>query len=124
MSMIVLSDGLLSPKEMAYYQFQMEQNELPINDPNRVDWGELNFAEASYGKASLMTRLPNCPDNILVNSTPIPTNTYQVSNTIQSNTIVPNGNFVIFNAGNINSLEEGFEVQLGGTFEANIQGCD
>lgn len=120
-ALIVLSDGLLSQKEMAYYNFQMIQNELLINDPMRVVWGGLNFNEASYGKATLTTVLP-CPDQISVNINPIESNTYQAYN-ISSNGFIPNGNSVLFNAGAAISLEDDFEIAPGAVFEAKIIGC-
>lgn len=67
-ALIVISNGLLSPKEMAYYQFQMIQNELAINDPKRVSWEALNFEEATFGKATLETRLPTPKSIYTVNT--------------------------------------------------------
>lgn len=57
------------------------------------------------------------------NPNTIPTNTYQVSNSIVSNGTVATGTRVIFDAGNQITLKEGFNVENGANFTAKIGGC-
>ncbi len=54
----------------------------------------------------------------------VPSNTYQVSNNITSNGLVPNGNNVSYLAGNCVLMNAGFEVQAGADFVADIDGCN
>ena len=88
-AMIVISNGLLSQTEMAYYHWQAIQNEMPLGDPGRGVNRNLNFSEASYGKASLTTELPICPDifmSIPIRFQPI---LFQVSDSLFSDKLVP-----------------------------------
>ncbi|MBA7520639.1 hypothetical protein ES705_12735 [subsurface metagenome] len=57
---IIISDRFLTAKEMAYYDHEMKQAEMPIGDPNRENWEyrNLNFQEATYGKAMFESVLP------------------------------------------------------------------
>ncbi len=60
-ALIVLTERLMTPLEMSYYNWQMEQNEMLIGDPNRNSaWSSVNFNEATLGLAILNTELP-CP---------------------------------------------------------------
>jgi len=58
-------------------------------------------------------------DNSIINSA-----TYAANNSISSNGIVPNGNSVIYKAGNFVELLNNFEVQLNANFFADIEACD
>lgn len=64
-----------------------------------------------------------CPVTRNVFNNPIPSDTYEASNTVTSSSFVAPNSTVIFNAGNNIMLSENFTVPLGSVFEANILGC-
>jgi subtilisin-like proprotein convertase family protein len=64
-----------------------------------------------------------CPNNLAVNSDPIPSGTYNAQAVLTSTGKVANGSNVIFQSGGSVDLQALFEVELGGVFEIMIQGC-
>lgn len=123
--MIVLSKELLSPQEMAYYNWQMIQNELPMNHPDRAtDWAALNFEAATYGLGTLKTKLP-CPgqdNDLVILDDPIPHGLYEVNSTITASTIGAGGGEIIFDGGTL-CLEPGFEIPQSVDFLATLNNC-
>lgn len=64
-----------------------------------------------------------CTTNLILNSNPIPSNVYKSADTIQAAGTVANGSDVTLKAGDSNTLNEGFTVELGAIFLAAIQAC-
>ena len=126
-AMIVLTKELMSPKEMAYYNWQMIQNELPANHPDRVTVGYslLNFEEATNGLGTLKTKLP-CPDyldDLVISDTPIPHGNYGANNSIIANTIGASNGDINFEAGTQICLDPGFEIPLTTNFSILMNDC-
>ena len=65
-----------------------------------------------------------CCDAILIVDGTIDNGLYEAGMTILSDGLVPNGNDVVFHAGTSIELESGFEVELGASFIAEIEGCN
>ncbi len=126
-AMIVLSRGLLTPKEMSYFQWQMQQNEMLIGDPDRVTsgWSTYNFNEATDGNATLTTRLP-CPGSnvdLVITDNPIPVDIYSAAKSIEASTPTASPGNTEFKAGEEVNLEIAFEVPSSLNFEALIENC-
>ncbi|MCB0522374.1 MAG: PPC domain-containing protein [Lewinellaceae bacterium] len=64
-----------------------------------------------------------CSTNLMLNSNPIPSNIYKSADTINSAGTVAAGSDVTFKAGDSNTLEAGFTVELGSIFLAAIEAC-
>ena len=127
-ALIVLTNRLMTPEEMSYYNWQMEQNEMLIGDSNRVTaWSSFNFNEATNGLGTYKTKLPcplnSSPDNLVITDNPIPSGTYEAINSLTANTPVVNNGDLYFKAGQIVNLDEGFEVTSLTEFLAEIMGC-
>jgi hypothetical protein len=136
-AMIVLTDRLMTPMEMAYYNWQMEQNEMLIGDPDRnTAWSSLNFNEATSGLATLTTLIEDICDiqinNYIGTSDDwfdpsnwslgiVPTNCHRV--------IIPNGKIVRILQGQSGvcytvEVEDGatLDVNNGALFQAEASG--
>ena len=125
--MIVLSRGLLTPKEMSYYQWQMQQNEMLIGDPNRVTsgWSTYNFNEATDGNGTLTTKLP-CPGtnvDLVITDNPIPVDIYTAARSIEASNLTQSPGMTEFRAGLEIRMENHFEVLDSLNFEALIDNC-
>lgn len=128
-ALIVLTERLMTPLEMSYFNWQMEQNEMLIGDPDRVtSWSEYNFNEATFGNGTLTTKLPcplgsGGPNDLVITDNPIPSGLYQATNSLTSNTPTAANSNVHFQAGQVINLNDGFEVNTLSDFLAEIMGC-
>jgi|WetSurSiteA1Bulk_404760.scaffolds.fasta_scaffold00141_11 hypothetical protein len=70
MAQLVVSDRMLSPKEMAFYHYQMEDYEKRILQRcSYKNYVALNFYSATRGRGTITTRLPDIP--LAVNDFPM-----------------------------------------------------
>lgn len=65
----------------------------------------------------------DCPNTVELSEVPIPSGTYEASNSIMADGMIMNNGQVTMSAGNTVDLNAGFEVAAGGIMEVMIEGC-
>ncbi|RYU94407.1 reprolysin-like metallopeptidase [Emticicia agri] len=89
---------------------------ITISVSSNLGSGEMSFMGIGIQKAG-------CPQNLAIHTSPIPSNTYQASNLIQSTAMVESGSNVTFTAGTKIQLTGNFRVKSGANFRGKIGAC-
>lgn len=82
-----------------------------------------NLGNAEMAFMGIGIQKSGCPQNLAIHTSPIPSNTYQASNTIESTAMVESGSNVTFMAGTKIQLTGSFRVKSGATFRGKIGAC-
>jgi hypothetical protein len=119
-SMVVVNDQYGSPNELLinYGKVMTASNTgtITISVTSNLGSNEMSFAGIGIRKLE-------CAQNLTINTSPIPSNTYQASNLIQSTGMVESGSDVTFMAGTKIQLTGSFRVKNGATFRGKLGAC-
>ncbi len=85
---------------------------------------ESGSCQSTFSQHEIIACTPTCPAYLNVNNAAIPDNLYHADIEVYSNGSVPSTGNVIFKAGHMIILDNNFQIQPGGMFSAEIEGCN